>query len=315
MTLNTEILHDNTFDPINWLRKFKAASESKNGLHELRITIFQETVKIVSAGGYCLNGNEVKINNNNVAKTTDFFDSVQKISHSPSFEQTSISVIEADCLETAELMIHAGYKPCVLNMANRQNPGGGVLNGAGAQEENLFRRSNIFVSLYQFAPYAQKYGINKSVKNYPLNRNTGGVYSAEITVFRASEHNGYCFLKKPFQISVVSVPAINRPDLEIIDGKYRIIKSLTEPTREKIRTILRIAGQYRHDCLILGAFGCGAFRNPPNHVAELFKEVFCEPEFKNQFRLIVFAILSDHNSWLAHNPEGNVLPFLNTFNN
>ena len=48
--------------------------------------------------------------------------------------------------------------------------------------------------------------------------------------------------------------------------------------------------------MILGALGCGAFRNPPKHVAELFKEVINESEFKNIFRRVYFVIKEDHNS-------------------
>ncbi len=88
---------------------------------------------------------------------------------------------------------------------------------------------------------------------------------------------------------------------------------MIEPAKEKIRTILRIAGKYNHDSLVLSAFGCGAFANPPNHVAELFKEVFSEDEFFGFFRNIVFAIFEDHNSEKEHNPMGNVLPFLEVF--
>ncbi len=59
------------------------------------------------------------------------------------------------------------------------------------------------------------------------------------------------------------------------------------------------------DGIVLSAFGCGAFRNPPDHIARLFKSV-CD-EFTGCFRVIAFAILEDHNS--ARNAEGNVLPF------
>jgi uncharacterized protein (TIGR02452 family) len=81
----------------------------------------------------------------------------------------------------------------------------------------------------------------------------------------------------------------------------------------KIRTILRIALAHGHDSLVLGAFGCGAFRNPPKHMAELFKAVFAEDEFINRFRKIVFAIVEDHNSRREHNPEGNLKPFMEVF--
>jgi hypothetical protein len=34
--------------------------------------------------------------------------------------------------------------------------------------------------------------------------------------------------------------------------------------------------------LILSAFGCGAFRNLSEHMANMFKELFQEDEFQNQ---------------------------------
>jgi uncharacterized protein (TIGR02452 family) len=111
----------------------------------------------------------------------------------------------------------------------------------------------------------------------------------------------------------VSVPAISRPALKFLNGKYYIEKSLVEPTKEKIRTILRIAGKYRHDSLVLSAFGGGAFGNPPHHIAAMFREVFSEDEFSRQFKVVVFSIINDRNSWNEHNPEGNVLPFLEIF--
>jgi hypothetical protein len=48
-------------------------------------------------------------------------------------------------------------------------------------------------------------------------------------------------------------------------------------------------------------------------MAELFSEVFVEEEFTSQFKLIVFSIFEDHNSNKEHNPNGNVLPFLEVF--
>jgi len=298
------------FNHIKWKNDFRLASERGEGFSALRAQIFQDTVKFVCAGRYCVDGAYFDINSDNII--TEYFDKPDKLTET-SICDTKFAVINADCLETAQLMRAAGLSPCVLNLANRQNPGGGVLGGAGAQEENIFRRTNLFVSLYQFAPYASEYGIKRSDKSYPLNRNTGGIYSSNITVFRGSEKNGYCLLKQPFDIAFVTVPAINRPELTQKDGVYYISDSLIEPTKEKIRTILRIAGKYRHDCLILGAFGCGAFRNPPNHMAELFHAVFTEQEFSNRFRTVVFSIFEDHNTGKEHNPNGNVLPFLKVF--
>jgi len=198
-------------------------------------------------------------------------------------------------------------------MASGQNPGGGVLNGSGAQEENLFRRSNLFASLYQFASYAAQYGIKKSEKQYPLDRNYGGIYSQNVTVFRSSESSGYALLDVPFQTAIVSVAAINRPELQKINGQFQLARQLIEPTKEKMRTILRIAAKHNHNALVLSAFGCGAYCNPPEHIAVLFKEVFAELEFEGRFSMIVFAIISDQNSNRAHNPNGNFEPFRRVF--
>jgi uncharacterized protein (TIGR02452 family) len=303
----------NDFNHIDWKRQFEIASSQQSGFKELRAEVFQNTVKLVRDGGYHVDDAFINIPDKILEEKTEYFDAPDKINLNTDY-QTAFSVINADCLETSEILVKLGYNPCVLNLASRQNPGGGVRDGSGAQEENIFRRSNIFLSLFQFASYANEYGLKKHKKSYPLNQNTGGIYSADITVFRGSEKNGYCLLRKPYTISIVTVPAINRPALAEKNGKFYIVDNLIEPTKEKIRTILRIAGKYKHDCLVLGAFGCGAYANPPNHMAELFKEVFFEEEFIAKFKFIVFAIFEDHNSKKEHNPDGNVLPFLEVFN-
>ena len=297
------------FDHIKWLSDFQTASEKKEGFRKLRTQIFKDTLRFVQSG-YKIDEQEILLDNNSII--SEYFTKPENLSikiHS----DTKFTVINSDCIEAAELLLNTGLNPCVLNMASRRNPGGGVLNGAGAQEENLFRRTNLHKSLFQFAQYANEYGINKSEYSYPLNRDSGGIYSGNITIFRASEKNGYRLLNHPYKLSFVSVPAINRPELVKKNNQYFIIDSLIEPTKEKMRTILRIAGKYGHDSLVLCAFGCGAFANPPNHIASLFREVFSEKEFSGFFKHVVFAIFEDHNSGREHNPDGNVLPFLEVF--
>jgi len=80
-------------------------------------------------------------------------------------------------------------------------------------------------------------------------------------------------------------------------------------TRAKIRAILRIAAHHDQVDLVLSAFGCGAFRNPPHHIAMLFREILAEPELTGVFRRVAFAIIDDHNAVHPGSPEGNYLPF------
>ena len=225
-------------------------------------------------------------------------------------DSTIIEVQNIDCLYAGIQMKEQGYNPAVLNMASRRNPGGGVTTGAGAQEETLFRRTNLFRFLYQFAPYAEQYGIKQSRYQYPLDRNFGGIYTPAAIYFRESEQKGYALLDNPVSLSFITVAGMNRPDLTA-DGM--IADHHVEPIKNKIRTIFRIGLVHGHDSLVLGALGCGAFRNPPRHVARLFHEVMEEPEFKDKYRKIVFAILDDHNAHQSHNPEGNFKPFADEF--
>jgi uncharacterized protein (TIGR02452 family) len=92
-------------------------------------------------------------------------------------------------------------------------------------------------------------------------------------------------------------------------GALWLTDSMADATRIKIRGILRISAYQGHSDLVLSAFGCGAFRNPPQHIARLFRETLDEGEFEGVFRHVVFAVIDDHNAGHRHNPEGNFLPF------
>jgi len=79
-----------------------------------------------------------------------------------------------------------------------------------------------------------------------------------------------------------------------------------------MKRIFDIALIHNHDCIVLSALGCGAYKNPPAHIAQLFYEVL-EESYRGKFRIIIFAIIDDKNTGLEHNPEGNLLPFLKQF--
>lgn len=282
---------------------------------ELRAKEFRNTVEIVNHGYYVKeDGSEyVFPDDSEMMYNTVFYVHEFRMGDLPKCDElTIVEVQNIDCLYAGVQLKEQGYNPAVLNMASRRNPGGGVTTGAGAQEETLFRRTNLFRSLYQFAPYAEQYGIEPSHYQYPLDRNFGGVYTPDAIYFRDSEQKGYALLEKPVSLSFITVAGMNRPDLTT---GGMIANHHMEPIKNKIRTIFRIGLVHGHDSLVLGALGCGAFRNPPRHVARLFHEVMDEPEFKDKYRRIIFAILDDHNANHKHNPMGNFIPFAEEFNN
>lgn len=318
---------DNRGNKVTWnaendfLGKYRALMERvKSGdqtayyqVKELRTKEFRNTVEIVNQGHYeTESGVEYTFpNDSEMMRHTMFYDKeIPVVEEEQSTEQTIVEVKNIDCLNAGVELKEQGYNPAVLNMASRRNPGGGVVTGAGAQEETLFRRTNLFRSLYQFAPYAEQYGIKRSHHLYPLDRNFGGVYTPDAIYFRESEQKGYALLEKPVSLSFITVAGMNRPDLTA-DGMIAVYH--VEPIKNKIRTIFRMGLVHGHDSLVLGALGCGAFRNPPRHMARLFHEVLDESEFKDKYRLIVFAILDDHNAHQKHNPEGNYKPFADEF--
>jgi uncharacterized protein (TIGR02452 family) len=104
-------------------------------------------------------------------------------------------------------------------------------------------------------------------------------------------------MEQPFNIAVITNAALNlrgRHSMRLTPDGH-MPDEAKDITRNKIRAILRVGLIKGHDSLVLGAFGCGAFCNPPQEMAQLFKEVLEESEFKDRYRLILFAILSDHN--------------------
>ena len=276
-----------------------------------RIEVFKETMSLVLDGGYTIGDKKIKFDESDFPKTKSFNVHPDVTGITPNHEGMTVEVINSDCLYAAEQYVKDGNKVCVLNMASFIKPGGGVLKGSAAQEENLFRRTNLFRSLYRYSEEMFKYTtVEKPLKAYPMPINYGAIYSPSVTVFRYSEDRDYALMKDPFMVDIISVAAIRKPHL---DEKGHFTKWVKDATKSKISMMLDIPMINGVDVLVLSSFGCGAFGNPPQEMAMLFKEVLDEPKYKNHFKKVVFAILDDHNAHREHNPEGNLKPFINVF--
>ena len=75
-----------------------------------------------------------------------------------------------------------------------------------------------------------------------------------------------------------------------VAGEKRLHEADVAKLRRKIKLIIQTAVRFDYDTIVFGAMGCGAWRNPAKHVAEIFKDVLQEYDglIKNYF----FAILS-----------------------
>eukprot|EP00969_Alexandrium_andersonii_P261935 11579529-Alexandrium_andersonii.AAC.1 len=83
--------------------------------------------------------------------------------------------------------------------------------------------------------------------------------------------------------------------------------------RKKAEVIINAAVELDCDVLILSAFGCGAFHNPPDQAALFFKEALNEVGTEHTLQEVVLCIFEDHNSGQWRNPRGNLAPFEEAF--
>ena len=290
---------------------------TKMDKHTSRIEIFNSSLAIMRQGWYISSsGNKIYLPSvEEVTKEAVMYREPVRLRVEPVRPiHTEVFVENKDCVLAAKALIEAGYNPAMLNLADLYTPGGLVEYGSGAQEENLCRRSNLILSLYQFS-YARIYqyhdlGLVQHANQYPMDERYGGIYSRIVTFFRSSESDGSVLLDEPYNIPVISVAALSGPRIGV-DGM--MLSEEAEITLDKMRTIFRIGILQGHDSLVLSAMGCGAFANPPAHIAKLFHQVIEEDEFRDKFSVIDFAILDGYRTGLLHNPEGNLLPFQREF--
>lgn len=267
----------------------------------LNSQIFKGTTSIIKHGWYTApSGRRVSLDMTAMDKCAVCYKEELPSVDAPKVEGGTVVMVEkSDCLVAAQRLVGEGYNPALLNFASAGHPGGGVERGSRAQEETICRRSTLTRSIYGFdSHYAARYGYPyKPGNNYPLdNLSFSAVYSPDVTVFR--EGKECSLMENPYNVAVITCAALNlggRYSLKLTPDGHMPEKA-RDITRDKVRTIFRIGLQHGHDSLVLGAFGCGAFKNPPEEMAAIFHEVLEEPEFKDRFRLVTFSIIEDHNS-------------------
>jgi len=173
----------------------------------------------------------------------------------------------------------AGATVC-LNFASAKNPGGGFLKGSQAQEESLARSSGLYPCIAQME---DMYRYNRNLPTCLYSDYM--IYSPDVPVFKNDRGER---LAQSYAVSFLTAPAVNagvvrerQPELEA-----RIHAVMLE----RIRKLLAVIWQQGADSLVLGAYGCGVFRNRPADVAGYFRQVLHDERFGVLFRQIVFAV-------------------------
>lgn len=269
--------------------------------------IAAHTVEALKMGFYILpNGQKVMLDHelNRLKEHTILYSPkdgealVSELQPNPTHD-TRFHVTKETTLRAAKRLTQVSDSPLlVLNFASAKNPGGGYLNGSTAQEESLARSSGLVVSLEsQMAMYRHNRQQPSAMYSDYI------IYSPAVPVFKDDAGN---LEASPYNVSFITAPAVNKG--AVLNQSKRISQADIDRTmRIRIDKILAIAALHGYERLVLGAFGCGVFRNEPNDVARYFKESLTNPRFKGRFKEVTFAILDN-------TPNGSVIaPFRKAF--
>lgn len=187
--------------------------------------------------------------------------------------RTRVSVVNSDALSVARQ--HAERRPLVLNFASATHPGGGWLSGARAQEESIARSSGLVPCLEGRDIYTHNRQQQDAVYSDHV------IWSPGVPVFR--EHHG-ALMEAPFACGMLTAAAVNRRRLEA-----RRFAEADAAMAERIDRVIHVAAVHGHPVLVLGAWGCGAFRNDPAVVAQQFKQAL--RSLDGAFEDVIFAVV------------------------
>lgn len=265
-----------------------------------RAQMAQQTVQIIGQGHYVSPaGHRVDIGAAiaaSVAATREFPpDRSVTLPHGIQGRHVTQIVVQNEPTLAAARRLTANHRTIALNFASAKNPGGGFLSGSEAQEESLARASSLYACL-------------EDRSMYPFHRRHGDalytdyvIYSPAVVVFRDSDGQ---LLDTPFACSFLTAPAPNAGAVLQQNPKRR--DELGRALQTRINKVLSVAAGHDYDAIILGAWGCGVFKNDPSDVAKQFHAALTG-DFAGVFRLIHFAVLD-------HSRDGAVIaPFEDAF--
>ena len=202
--------------------------------------------------------------------------------------QTEFQVVHATTLDATREVITAGIQdPMVLNFASAKNPGGGFLNGSQAQEESIARASGLYPCLLNGQTY------------YELHRKTRScmytdtmIYAPKVPIFKDEEGT---LMEHMVCASILTSPAVNAGVVHRNEPDR--IPEIEPIMRQRIAKVLLMGKLHQHHTLILGAWGCGVFRNDPVDIARYFRDAF-DTSFNNQFEQVIFAVYSRNDRFI-----------------
>ncbi|MBV8251351.1 MAG: TIGR02452 family protein [Chitinophaga sp.] len=257
-----------------------------------RVTKAKETLEIMEHGYFHANDKKIVIKDaltaslagSRLYSPADLDMLMEQISARIATEnqETKIVVQNSTVLKAASSMVLQGEKVGCLNFASAKNPGGGFLGGAVAQEESLALSSSLYGTLMaNFEMY--EYNRNRSTMLY----SDYMIWSPDVVFFRNDDGD---LLEQPYQLSVVTSPAVNvGAILNVRREELPYVEAVMLQRMDKVLALMYYAGMQH---LLLGAWGCGVFRNDPRKVAQYFATYLAPGgKYSRCFKSVVFAVL------------------------
>ena len=148
-----------------------------------------------------------------------------------------------------------------------------------AQEESLAASSCLYQTQLAHEEYYVK---NRAFRSMMYTDHA--VWSPDVVFFR---DGSFRLMEKPVRASVLTLPAVNMGQVML---KGEDVAEAEKVMRRRMGLSLAIFAEQGCEHLILGAYGCGVFRNDPGQIAGWWKELL-EGDFAGIFRTVVIAVL------------------------
>ena len=254
----------------------------------------EETCAILARGWYDVGGERIAIADQitRCAANTVFHPATSShhasLGASTSSAPTQIDVQTVGTMAAARALAEAGHNVAALNFASAKNPGGGFRKGAQAQEECLARCSALYSSLTSPAAAGFYAAVHKGGDGLYTD---GLIYSPAVTVLRDDAEA----LARPWRCAFVTAAA---PNAGIARDRGASAERLRAILVERADRVLGAAVAHGHDAIVLGAWGCGVFKNEPRDVARAFATLLAG-KYRDRFARVVFAILGGGDANLA----------------
>lgn len=199
-----------------------------------------------------------------------------------SYTKRNLIVLEPETTTEAIFRyVGQGKKVAALNFASYKEPGGKFLEGSTAQEESLCHTSFLYNVLRECSDYYEE---NRKNLNRGLYTNAA-IYSPDVGFTKDGGFNWA-------SADIITCAAPNW-GTALRNGVSSEANHVALVSRCKF--ILDVAIANHVDILILGAYGCGVFKQNPTEVCSIFLELL--DKCGKAFDTIVFAIPADGNNY------------------